>query len=129
MLLILLLLFETSLSSETFTGCGDDCSATLSNGVLTVKGSGSMADYNQFERPPWWDVRNDVTQIKISDGFTTIGNCAFEEFSKVVEVDIPASVETIAISAFCGCTSLKTCCRWRGYQDDQPKCISRMRQP
>lgn len=67
-----------------------------------------MANYNQSERPPWWDVRNDVTQIKISDGFTTIGNCAFEEFSKVVKVDIPASVETIAISAFCGCTSLKT---------------------
>lgn len=57
-----------------------------------------------------WDgvaqVPNDVTNVRIQDGVTTIRNCAFKKLPKLTSVTIPDGVTTIGMDAFAYCPSL-----------------------
>ena len=83
--------------------CGDNLTWALdSNGLLTVSGTGAMADYDDSERP--WG--NQVTSAVIEDGVTSIGDCAFYECDSMESVTIPNSVTSIGYSAFSYCYAL-----------------------
>ncbi|MCR5010121.1 MAG: leucine-rich repeat domain-containing protein [Clostridia bacterium] len=118
---------------------GDNLTWTLGNdGALTISGEGAMADYsywhignNQFScNSPWYEYRNTINTIVLSDGLTTVGKNAFRDclFSSIVipnglkeigeesfagctsltSIVIPDGIEQIGVSAFSGCTSLST---------------------
>ena len=76
--------------------------------TLTLEGSGEMADYEKaYGTPngpvPWESVRNEITQVSISQGVTRIGNSALWGMVSLENVTIPDSVTTIGDSAFEGC--------------------------
>ena len=79
-----------------------DCTVTFSDGVMTVSGTGAMADYTS-NSAPWSD--SDVKTIVIESGVTSIGNSAFAKSYKVESVSIPASVTSIGRQAFEMCGS------------------------
>ncbi len=117
----------------TFTGCGttavasgecgDSAKWSLDeNGVLTITGSGEM---EPTKVRPWSDYNDDIVEIVIEDGITsikgldglynvkkvTIGNdvktiAGLSGLYALKSIVIPEGVETIAESAFGNCAAL-----------------------
>ncbi len=110
--------------------CGDDLIWVLdADGTLTISGTGDMDDYRSVMDVSWYDLRESVTSIVVSDGVTSIakdafwgccnavsvdiadtvtsiGDYAFNYCSSLTSVEIPSGVETIGSQAFADCTSL-----------------------
>ena len=92
-------------------GDGSNLTWTLdSDGLLTISGTGAMKDFTSdesfmiFPETPWNQHTNDIHKIVVSDGVTTIGNCAFLACS-AESILLPDSVERIGDKAF-GFTSI-----------------------
>ncbi len=82
------------------------CTVTLTDGVMTISGTGAMADYG-YAGAPWYSSRNSVTSVVINEGVTTIGQYSFHYFPDFT-ISIPSSVEAIKTNAFayCGISSV-----------------------
>lgn len=93
-----------SMFAESGT-CGQNLTWNLSNGVLTISGTGAMNDY-YWNTYPWYNQRKMITTVIINNGVTYIGRCAFEDCISLTSVTIPNSVTSIGISAFNGCSGL-----------------------
>ena len=92
-------------TAQTWTS--GECTVTLENGVLTVSGNGSMAHYiNESSVIPWYDSREQVTSIVVSNGVTNIGVRAFIGCSNATTVSLPNTLTSIGLMAFLGCTGL-----------------------
>ena len=88
--------------------CGDKLTWTLSNGTLTISGTGRMYDYDPHCEPYFapWDSYFPITKVVINSGVTSIGDYAFDDFPSLTSVMIPNSVTRIGSSAFSGCSNL-----------------------
>ncbi|MBO4370819.1 MAG: leucine-rich repeat domain-containing protein [Paludibacteraceae bacterium] len=86
--------------------CGTNATWTLNEttGLLTISGSGAIADYSflNSENPAPWrtDYSTIIKEVKINSGITKIGQYAFMDCKNLTKVTIPASVTTIAHGAF-----------------------------
>ena len=77
------------------------CTVTFSDGVMTVSGTGAMADYKDYNATPWYG--KDIETIVIESGVTSIGVYAFAGSEDLESVSIPASVTSIGDGAFEDC--------------------------
>jgi len=84
-----------------------DVIATFDNGTLIITGSGAMQDWAEGETP-YWDKKDEITDIVINTGVTTIGTFAFIHCSNLVIVSIPNSIAAIHDWAFAWCPSLSS---------------------
>lgn len=73
--------------------------------TLIISGTGAMASY-YFENQPWKDNQDNITNIVIGNGVTSIGEAAFYNCTALTSITIPASVTSIGQYAFFGCSSL-----------------------
>ena len=64
-----------------------------------------MEDYSWHEAP-WYDYREAITALSLSNGVTSIGNYAFMYCTALTSVTISNSVMSIGYYAFSGCTAL-----------------------
>ena len=80
--------------------------------VLTISGSGKMKNGS-----PWSAYKKQIKTVifesvinekGVMEGVTSIGNEAFQGFSSLTSVTIPAGVTSIGYMAFNGCSSLKS---------------------
>ena len=105
LLLTCIPLGAVSVSAAT-SGKTGSCTWTLKDGILTISGSGAMADYEHIMidsyRP--WDT-DQVTKINIGNKVTKIGNYAFT-MCNISSVTIPDSVTVIGEGAFNYCENL-----------------------
>ena len=87
---------------------GDNVTWTLDRaGNLTISGSGAMANYSySSNNAPWYDLREQITNVVIESGVTTVGSAAFRIFSNLTSVTIPETVTSIGTEAFLRCTGL-----------------------
>ena len=95
------------------TGDGSDVTWQLTENTddsstytLTIRGSGAMEDYSTSHSRPWNSFCDQITSVVIFPGVTSIGECAFKGFSKLIHVDIANSVISIGSQAFSYCSSL-----------------------
>lgn len=91
--------------------CGDNLSWTLdSDGILTISGIGKMNDYpssNVFQGTiPWYYNRENIVEIQIDEGVTSVGAWAFSGCDNLTNVSLPTTVETIGGGAFYACKHL-----------------------
>ncbi|HAG04854.1 MAG TPA: hypothetical protein DCG28_05365 [Lachnospiraceae bacterium] len=94
--------------AETNGNCGadnkDNVTYTLDdNGVLTLTGTGDMAEYGDGFAVPWGkDIPSwlSIKQVIINDGITSISPYAFYGCSNVSQIIIPPSVTKIGNNAF-----------------------------
>ena len=86
---------------------GDNLTWTLDeDGVLTISGTGEMADWT-FDNPsPWNPHASLIKSAVIENGVTSIGKFAFYKCSDLTSVTIPESVTSIGESAFYNCSGL-----------------------
>ncbi len=122
-----------SASAETKTGtCGDvKWSFDSSTGKLTISGQGKMAtpqdvDTSSGNRPEkndfsetytYKEYKDNIIEVEIEDGVTSIGYCAFYNFPNLETVSIPPSItEFVSLGkgyyayynfSFAECTKLK----------------------
>lgn len=64
-------------------------------GVLTISGTGRMADYkysNTEDTRPWAVFANVIKEVKIGEGVTGIGDNAFRNLTALTKTNIPASI-------------------------------------
>lgn len=90
--------------------CGTTVTWSLdeSTGVLTISGTGAMTNFSTASPSPWYDYRNDITNLVIEDGITSIGNYAFYYHSAIPSITIPDSVTSIGEYAFSSCSAATT---------------------
>ena len=74
--------------------------------VLTISGTGAMADYDNENGQPWNVYKENIWEIFIEDGVKTIGKNAFNGCEQLGSITIPASVTSIGDNAFDGCVQL-----------------------
>lgn len=112
-LLALLVICSTLFSLTTLAALaaeggsfGDGTSWILEAGTLTINGSGEMPSYRDSNLPPWYESREQIVRIVVSDKITSIGSFAFYGCNNLVAVSIPNSVKTIGSYAFASCERL-----------------------
>lgn len=90
--------------------CGDNLTWNLTDGVLTISGTGAMADYEYvdggFSSAPWNDYREKISSLEFQLGVTSIGKYAFYQCRHLTTVTLPSSVISIGRNAFDGCANL-----------------------
>lgn len=78
------------------------------NGVLEIAGQGAMNEWQNEEEVPWNGYRDQITEVRIKEGITSIGAYAFADCEKLVKLDIADSVQTIGAFAYFNCSGLST---------------------
>ena len=98
--------------------CGENLTWTLNeNGVLTISGTGAMADYVDYSmalngtvftnNAPWYSKYiEQIIAVVIEPGVTSIGDSAFWACHALTSVTIPNSVTSIGRAAFSNCHAL-----------------------
>lgn len=76
------------------------------NGVLTITGSGAMASW-EMEQAPWYRFKDDIKEVIIERGVTSIGDFAFYNCSNLSKVTIGEDVASVGAYGFSYCTSLE----------------------
>ena len=86
---------------------GKNVKWSLDEGTLTISGTGDMADYDDDQNTaPWYNYRNVIKSIDITDGVSSIGEWAFSNCGGAESVTIPDSVNTIGEYAFYACIKI-----------------------
>ena len=88
--------------------CGKNVTWSLSNdGVLTISGTGPMADY-EYGGAPWNSSSEMIRTVVIKKGVTSIGAGTFYWCDNLTSVTIPSTVTSIGAGAFYYCTGLSS---------------------
>ena len=99
--LLALVVGAGTLFAESGT-CGANVTWDLTDGVLTISGTGDMTDFTYESPAPWYDIRESINTVVINSGVTTIGERAFELCENVTTVTIPNGITKIGDSAIRG---------------------------
>ena len=117
LLCVALTLLPTSvLAANIASGtCGANLTWTISSdNVLTISGSGEMADYTQAQstynrnNAPWRNQCKSIREVVIQSGVTSIGNFAFFDCTGIERVTLPNTLRRISRDAFASCSALTT---------------------
>lgn len=90
--------------------CGDNLSYIYGeNGTLTIIGTGDMYEYDRAGTnwTPWYSYEEDIKNIVIKDGVTSISEYAFYGCEELQSVSIPNTIKEISEMAFNDCKNLK----------------------
>ena len=88
--------------------CGEKLTWTLNDaGLLKISGTGKMKNYASSKSMPWYKYVDQIKQIAIEKGVTSIGNFAFYDLNGITEISLPKGMEIIGDYAFKGCSSLE----------------------
>ena len=86
--------------------CGTNLTWSITGNTLTISGTGDMQDYATDNVAPWDNYAQNITNVVISEGVTSIGDIAFFKFSAIKNIKLPQSLTKIGSYAFGGCQNL-----------------------
>ena len=88
--------------------CGDELTYTFDSttGTLTITGSGDMTDFDDDNVSPFAGNEN-IKNIVIDEGVTSVGDNAFTDCTNVENVDLPTTLTNVGDSAFENCSSIE----------------------
>ena len=87
--------------------CGDDLTWMLTqDGTLTISGTGEMEYYHGADTAPWCKNREDIINVVVTSGVTSIGESAFYGCNSLTSITIPEGVTSIESGAFYWCSGL-----------------------
>jgi len=85
--------------------CGENLTWDLTDGVLTISGTGTMENYSSSNDAPWYSSKSSIKTLIIGDGVTSIGDYAFS-WCNITSVTIGKDVTNIGNNAFNYCYQL-----------------------
>ena len=96
------------IASAAYSGyCGEDLTWVLDdNGTLTISRTGSMDHWDRYYGAPWYKYRDNIYNVVIEGGVTTIGDYAFYNCSNLTSITMPDGVRFIGDYAFYNCSNL-----------------------
>ena len=114
-------------NTETSGTCGatknDHVQWNYASGVLSITGTGAMANFKMptDKNPgavarPWESLVDEITEVKISEGITSIGDNAFRGFTALTTANIPASISKLGDHIFRSDAALKNVTWAPGFQ-------------
>ena len=90
-----------------FGSCGENLTWSITgDGTLVITGTRTMDDFGNDARAPWEDLEDDIKALRVEEGVTGIGECAFYGCGKLESVSLPSSLTEIRYSAFEYCSRL-----------------------
>lgn len=84
--------------------CGAQLSWSLDGSTLYITGTGDMYDFSAGA--PWASYRYSISRVVISDGVTSVGAYAFQDYDTLTSVEFGNSIVSIGKDAFSGCDGL-----------------------
>lgn len=109
-ILMVVTIIPITASAATYSGtCGSNLTWNFDDytGTLTISGTGGMDRYKSSNRP-WESYEDEIENIVVEEGVTSINNYAFYDFDKLVSVSIAGTVSTFGSYVFKGCDLLST---------------------
>lgn len=93
-------------------GDANELTWSLTDGALSITGTGAMETADNYGKYPWAEYCSDVTSITIDEGVTSVAPYAFgrhydnqtNSYSNVETVTLPSTLKSIGDQAFKGCT-------------------------
>jgi len=91
--------------------CGTNVKWTLiklENGMmkLSISGNGKMTEFSTAGAP-WYKYAENIVEVEITEGVTSVGRCAFFNLKKLEKVTLCDSITVIGDYAFNTCWKLK----------------------
>lgn len=83
------------------SGTVGNCQWSLDGKVLTISGDGKLAV--SYGNAPWG---KSITEVKIEEGITSIGDGVFTDCPSLYKVTMPSTLKVIGYNAFSNCTAL-----------------------
>ena len=77
------------------------------SGVLLISGTGKMFDYEDKNKQPWGEYRENIESIVFNGYITNIGNYAFQDCLGVKCIILPESISVIGEYGFENCRSIE----------------------
>lgn len=104
-------IFAFPASAEIYGGkcaAGLDWSLDTETGVLELTGSGFLESYRSIYDPgiQWLNYRDSIKTVKVGEGVTELGACAFGYCTNLTSVSLPSSLTAIGDYAFNSCPKL-----------------------
>lgn len=96
-----------SFANELSGSCGTFMEWSISGDVLTITGSGDMADYSDSKFAPWYPYAHEIREVELPPGILTVGDFAFYGCSNLTNIIIPEKVTEVGEYAFAQCTQLR----------------------
>ena len=97
------------IASGTCGAQGDNLTWTLTcDSVLTISGTGAMADYQNATQTPWNGYSSLIQSVIMNDNVTTVSNYAFAFCSNLKNVSLNQTLTTIGEHAFFSCPLLES---------------------
>lgn len=84
--------------------CGDSLTWVLDGSTLYISGTGDMYDFGGGA--PWASYRYTIGQVILSDGVTSVGAYAFQDYDYLTSVQFGNSLVSIGQDAFSSCDGL-----------------------
>ncbi len=84
--------------------CGDSLTWVLDGSTLYISGTGDMYDF--YNGAPWASYRYTIGQVVLSDGVTSVGAYAFQDYDYLTGVQFGNSLVSIGQDAFSSCDGL-----------------------
>ena len=97
-----------NVSAAAEGSCGKDLKWSYSGTTLTIKGKGAMQNYNEVNKAPWYDYKDEITTVVLPEKLETIGVLSFYNCTALKAVVIPENVKSIGEKAFYNCNALRT---------------------
>ncbi|MBQ4563770.1 MAG: leucine-rich repeat protein [Lachnospiraceae bacterium] len=72
-------------------------------GKMTVYGEGPMTDYEDATEAPWHDLRNQMKELVVAKGVTTLGDYSFVGCSQLMKVSLPSTLESLGVYSLSKC--------------------------
>lgn len=95
--------------SDGNTGTAGPLTWSFTDGTLTISGNGDMPDYDEYNNnpTPWINLRDEINEVIIEDGVTSVGYEAFLSCKNLIKVSMANSVTKISSRAFGWCSKLE----------------------
>ncbi|MDR1404527.1 MAG: leucine-rich repeat protein [Candidatus Methanoplasma sp.] len=106
--------YTESNESDADGGTSGSITWDLTDGVLTISGTGDMDDYARVPSTPdettvpWWNEKDSIQVAVIEEGVTSVGAYAFHSHSSLRSVAIHDGVTSIGNAAFQNCAGLSS---------------------
>ena len=95
-----------TVENETCWDCSStnsSCTASLLNGTFTISGQGEMKNYGSYASDvPWIDKRNEITNVIVEDGITSLSTYTFYYAQNIINANIAPSVQFFGAGSFRG---------------------------